>query len=75
MTGDWWGYRARLFDAGVEVFGFYNSILSGNVSGGTDPRHATYVDDAWIGLKFNLRASWLAQWIICRRRYISPGTR
>jgi len=54
ITGDWGGSRERLFESGVEVFGFYNSILNGNVSGGTHPRHATYVDDAWLGFKFNL---------------------
>jgi porin len=54
ITGDWGGSRERLFASGVEVFGFYNSILNGNVSGGTHPRHATYVDDAWLGFKFDL---------------------
>jgi porin len=54
-TGDWWSYRERLFDSGVEVFAFYNSIFSGNVSGGFDPRHATYVDDAYFGVKFDLQ--------------------
>ena len=54
ITGDWGGSRDRLFASGVEVFGFYNSILNGNVSGGTHPRHATYVDDAWLGFKFDL---------------------
>ena len=54
ITGDWGGYRERLFASGVEVFGFYNSILNGNVSGGTHPRHGTYVDDAWLGFKFDL---------------------
>ena len=54
ITGDWGGYRERLFASGVEVFGFYNSIFNGNVSGGTHPRHATYVDDAWLGFKFDL---------------------
>lgn len=54
ITGDWGGYRERLFGSGVEVFGFYNSILNGNVSGGIHPRHATYVDDAWLGFKFDL---------------------
>jgi porin len=54
ITGDWDGYRQRLFASGVEVFGFYNSILNGNVSGGTHPRHGTYVDDAWLGFKFDL---------------------
>jgi porin len=53
-TGDWGGYRDRLFASGVEVFAFYNSIFSGNVSGGIDPGHATYVDDAYFGLKFDL---------------------
>jgi porin len=38
----------------VEVFAFYNSIFSGNVSGGIHPGHATYVDDAYFGVKFNL---------------------
>ena len=54
MTGDWGGFRDRLFQSGVEVFGFYNSILNGNVSGGRNPRHATYVDDAFVGVKLHL---------------------
>ncbi|PZR72338.1 MAG: carbohydrate porin [Chthoniobacterales bacterium] len=54
LSGDWWGYRDRWQNEGVEVFGFYNSIFSGNVRGGIHPRHATYVDDAWLGFKFNL---------------------
>jgi porin len=53
-TGDWGGYRTQLWAAGVEVFAFYNSIFSGNVSGGIHPGHATYVDDAWLGVKFDL---------------------
>jgi porin len=53
-TGDWGGYRDRLFDSGVEVFAFYNSIFSGNISGGIHPGHATYVDDAYFGIKFDL---------------------
>jgi porin len=53
-TGDWWGYRDRLFASGVEVFAFYNSIFSGNVSGGIHPGHSTYVDDAYFGVKFDL---------------------
>ena len=60
ITGDWDGYRERLFASGVEVFGFYNSILNGNVSGGTHPRHGTYVDDIWLGFKFDLEK--LAGW-------------
>jgi porin len=60
ITGDWGGYRERLFASGIEVFGFYNSILNGNVAGGIHPRHATYVDDAWLGFKFDLEklVSW-----------------
>jgi porin len=54
MTSDWWGYRERWFNSGVEVFAFYNSIFSGNVVGGFDPGHATYVDDAYFGFKFDL---------------------
>jgi porin len=54
ITGDWWGYRSRLDESGVEVFGFYNSIYNGNVTGGTHLHHATYVDDAWLGFKFDL---------------------
>lgn len=54
LTGDWGGLRSRLFESGVEVFGFYNSIYNGNVSGGIHPGHATYVDDAFAGVKFNL---------------------
>src|SRR6478672_13716892 len=54
MTGDWGGLRERLFTAGVEVFAFDNSIYNGNVSGGIHPNHATIVNDAFAGLKFNL---------------------
>src|SRR5438067_3775425 len=54
MTGDWGGLRQRLFDAGVEVFAFDNSIYNGNVSGGIHPGHATIVNDAFAGLKFDL---------------------
>lgn len=54
LSGDWGGYRDRLFSSGIEVFGFYNSILNGNVVGGIHPNHATYVDDAWLGFKFDL---------------------
>lgn len=54
LTSDWGGARDRLFASGVEVFGFYNSILNGNVSGGIHPRHATYVDDIFAGFKFDL---------------------
>ncbi|MEY2493907.1 MAG: porin [Verrucomicrobiota bacterium] len=54
ISGDWGGYRERLFASGIEVFGFYNSIYNGNVSGGIHPGHATYVDDAWLGFKFDL---------------------
>ena len=38
----------------MEVFGFYNSSLNGNVSGGIHPNHATYVDDLYLGVKFDL---------------------
>jgi porin len=55
LTGDWGGYRERLLNSGVEVFGFYNSIFSGNAAGGFDPGHATYVDDAYFGFKFDLQ--------------------
>ena len=54
MTGDWGGLRERLFNAGVEVFAFDNSIYNGNVSGGIHPGHATIVNDAFAGLKFDL---------------------
>jgi porin len=54
ISGDWWGYRDRWQTSGVEVFGFYNSILNGNVAGGIHPHHATYVDDAWLGFRFDL---------------------
>jgi porin len=54
LTGDWGGARERLFADGIDMFGFYNSIGNGNVSGGTHPRHATYVDDAFVGFKFDL---------------------
>lgn len=60
LTGDWGGARDRLFVEGVDLFGFYNSILNGNVSGGIHPRHATYVDDAFVGFKFDLEK--LAGW-------------
>src|SRR5947208_6282770 len=54
MMSDWGGLRKRLFDAGVEVFAFDNSIFNGNVSGGIHPGRATIVNDAFAGLKFNL---------------------
>ena len=54
LTGDWFGYRDRWQDSGVEVFGFYNSIVSGNARGGRDPGHASYDDDIWLGMKFDL---------------------
>src|SRR6267378_1239110 len=54
MTGDWDGLRKRLFKAGVEVFAFDNSIYNGNVSGGIHPGHATIVNDAFAGVKFDL---------------------
>ncbi|MBK8815956.1 MAG: carbohydrate porin [Methylococcaceae bacterium] len=54
MTGNWWGVRDRLYDSGVEIFAFYNSIFNGNVSGGSHPQHSSYVDDAFFGLKFDL---------------------
>ena len=44
----------------MDVFGFYNSIFNGNVSGGIHPRHATYVDGAWLKFKFDLEK--LAGW-------------
>lgn len=54
MTGDWGGYRQRLHRGGIDVFAFYNSIYNGNVSGGRDSGHATYVDDAFVGIKLDL---------------------
>ena len=54
MIGDQGGLRDRLFNAGVEFFAFDNSIFNGNVSGGIHPRHATIVNDAFVGLKFDL---------------------
>ena len=54
ISGDWGGARARLFDSGVEMFGFYNSIYNGNVSGGIHSGHATYVDDIFVGFKLDL---------------------
>src|SRR5205814_9601173 len=54
MVGDRGGWRERLFAAGVEVFAFDNSIFNGNVSGGIHPGHATIVNDAFAGLKFDL---------------------
>ena len=54
ISGDWGGARQRLFADGIDMFGFYNSIGNGNASGGTHPRHATYVDDIFVGFKFDL---------------------
>jgi porin len=54
MLGDWGGWRERLFDAGVEVFAFDNSIYNGNATGGIHPGNATIVNDAFAGLKFDL---------------------
>ena len=60
MTGDWDEWRERLFNAGVEVFAFDNSIYNGNVSGGIHPGHSTIVNDAFAGVKFDLEklVSW-----------------
>ena len=60
LTGDWGGLRGRLYDAGVEVFAFENSIFNGNVSGGIHPGHATIVSDFFAGMKFDLEK--LAGW-------------
>jgi len=54
MTGNWGGLRERLFDSGIEIFAFANSIFNGNVSGGIHPGHATIVSDVWAGAKFDL---------------------
>lgn len=54
LTGNWGGLRKSLEDSGVGIFGFYNNIYSGNVSGGKDPGHGTYVLDAWLGVKLDL---------------------
>ncbi|MEO7932334.1 MAG: carbohydrate porin [Chthoniobacterales bacterium] len=53
-TGDWGGARTRLYRSGVDVFGFYNNIISGNVTGGRSSGHATYDHDIWLGVKFDL---------------------
>jgi porin len=55
LTGDWGGLRSRLFDSGIEVFAFDNSIFNGNVSGGIHPGHATIVNDVFAGVKFDLQ--------------------
>ena len=34
LTGDWGGERKALEEKGVEFFGYYNAIISSNVSGG-----------------------------------------
>ena len=60
LTDNWGGYREHLRNAGVEVFGFYNNIISGNAAGGRDEGHATYDHDIWIGAKFDLEK--LAGW-------------
>ena len=60
LTDNWGGYREHLRNAGVEVFGFYNNIVSGNAVGGRDEGHATYDHDIWIGAKFDLEK--LAGW-------------
>ena len=54
MTGDWWGYRTKLRESGVDYFGFLNFILNGNPVGGIDSNHATFVSDAYMGLRFDL---------------------
>src|SRR5438067_2334454 len=53
-TGNWSCLRDRLHNSGVDVFGFYNNIISGNVAGGRDSGHATYDHDIWLGAKFDL---------------------
>ena len=54
MTGDWGGAREQLFNAGIDVFVFDNSITNGNVTGGIHPGHATIVNDVFAGVKFDL---------------------
>jgi porin len=54
LTGDWGGAREQLFNSGVEVFAFDNSIYNGNVAGGIHSGHSTIVNDAYAGLKFDL---------------------
>ena len=74
MTGDWGGARERLFDAGIDVFAFDNSIYNGNVSGGIHPGHATIVNDFFAGMKFDLReARRLARRLVRRQRDRSRG--
>ncbi|MGZ5553336.1 MAG: FAD-dependent oxidoreductase, partial [Chthoniobacterales bacterium] len=54
LAGDWGGYRQKLHRAGLDVFAFYNAIFNGNITGGIHSGHASYVDDAWLGFKFDL---------------------
>src|SRR3982751_1535367 len=54
ITGDWGGLRERLYNSGVEVFAYANSIFNGNVAGGIHPGHATIVSDVWAGATFDL---------------------
>lgn len=52
-TGDWFGLRSDLHDEGVDFFGFYNAIVSGNPVGGKSAS-AAYADDFYFGLKLDL---------------------
>jgi porin len=57
LTGDWQGERTALAEKGVTVFGYYNAIYAGNVSGGhsTD---SSYAGDLYAGTKIDF-GKWL----------------
>lgn len=60
LLGDWNGWRSSLARHGVQVFGFWTGIASGNPIGGEKQGHTTTVDDTFIGL--NLDMNTLARW-------------
>ena len=53
LTGDWGGQRSTLAESGVDVFAYFNAIVSSNVSGGLR-RETNYAGDTFAGVKFDL---------------------
>lgn len=54
LTGNWEGIRSALLHHGVEPFGYYTAIASGNPRGGYSQGHVTAVDDIFFGVRLNL---------------------
>jgi len=53
LTGDWGGTRTQLKAEGIDVFAYYNAIVSANVSGGNEDANA-YAGDLFAGVTLDL---------------------